>query len=84
MSDFLGEKDIVLKKTITSLERLSYGANTMRDLANISQEQCPRYTKENVVSGTQICTILRHSYCWENSVSIASYYSFIQSKFHIR
>ena len=45
MADFLGEKE-----EITSLETLSYGANTMRDGANISQ----RYAKENVVSGAQI------------------------------
>lgn len=49
MADFLGEKE-----EITSLETLSYGANTMRDGANISQGQCPRYAKENVVSGAQI------------------------------
>ena len=49
MADFLGEKE-----EITSLETLSYGANTMRDGANISQGQCPRYAKENVVSRAQI------------------------------
>ena len=50
MADLLGEKRHCLKEEITSLETLSYGANTMRDGANISQ----RYAKENVVSGAQI------------------------------
>lgn len=50
MADFLGEKRHCLKEEITSLETLSYGANTMRYGANISQ----RYAKENVVSGAQI------------------------------
>ena len=45
MADFLEEKE-----EITSTETLSYGANTIRDGANISQ----RYTKESVVSGSQI------------------------------
>ncbi len=45
MADFLGEKE-----EITSTETLSYGANTIRDGANISQ----RYTKESVVSASQI------------------------------
>ena len=45
MADFLGDKE-----EITTLEALSYGANTIRDGANISQ----RYSKEAVVSGSQI------------------------------
>ena len=45
MADFLGEKE-----EITSTETLSYGANTIRDGANISQ----RYTKESVVPASQI------------------------------
>ena len=45
MADFLGDKE-----EITTLEALSYGANTIRDGANISQ----RYSKESVVSGSQI------------------------------
>lgn len=45
MADFLGEKE-----EITSMETLSYGANTIRDGANIAQ----RYSKESVVSGSQI------------------------------
>ncbi len=45
MADFLGKKE-----EITSTETLSYGANTIRDGANISQ----RYTKESVVSGSKI------------------------------
>ena len=45
MADFLGDKE-----EITTLEALSYGANIIRDGANISQ----RYSKESVVSGSQI------------------------------
>ena len=45
MADFSGEKE-----EITSLEALSYGANTIRDGANISQ----RYSKETVISASQI------------------------------
>ena len=46
MADFLGEKRHYLKEEITSLETLSYGANTMRDGANISQGQCPGMQKK--------------------------------------
>ena len=45
MADFLGDKE-----EITTTETLSYGANTIRDGANIAQ----RYSKESTVSGSQI------------------------------
>jgi type IV conjugative transfer system coupling protein TraD len=48
MADFLGEKE-----EITSLEKISYGANTIRDGANIAQ----RYAKESVVSGSEIMNL---------------------------
>lgn len=48
MADFLGDKE-----EITAVETLSYGANTVRDGANISQ----RYTKESTVSGSEIMNL---------------------------